>query len=174
MARAYSKGMKPIRSAPELYAHAIAVEREAAERYSEFAERMNDLGAEAVASVFASLARMETEHLAALERRTEGLVLPPIDTEGYRWLEAGAPENAAHELVLRLMTPKSALTIALGAERRAQAFFESVLMTADDPALRSLAREMAADETEHVALIEQLLARTPSAVVDWASVYQAN
>jgi rubrerythrin len=166
--------MKPIRSAPELYAHAIAVEREAAERYSEFAERMNDLGAEAVASVFASLARMETEHLAALERRTEGLVLPPIDTESYGWLEAGAPENAAHELVLRLMTPQSALTIALGAERRAQAFFESVLMTADDPALRSLAREMAADEIEHVALIEQLLARTPSAVVDWASVYQAN
>jgi rubrerythrin len=166
--------MKPIRSAPELYAHAIAVEREAAERYGEFAERMSDMGAEAVASVFASLARMETEHLAALERRTDGLALPALDTAGYRWLEAGAPENAAHELVLQFMTPKSALTIALGAERRAQAFFEFVLMTADDPALRSLAREMAADETEHIVLIERLLARTPSEVVDWASLYQTN
>jgi rubrerythrin len=166
--------MKPVRSAPELYAHAIAVEREAAERYSEFAQRMSDMGDEAVASVFASLARMESEHLVALERRTEGLALPAVDTEGYRWLESGAPVSAAHELVLRFMTPHSALNIALGAEKRAQAFFEFVLMTADDPALRSLAREMAADEIEHIAMIEQLLARTPDALVDWASVYQTN
>ena len=167
--------MKPIRTAPELYAHAIAVEREAAERYSEFSERMNDMGAEAAAGVFGSLARMETEHLQALERRTAGLALPKLDTPDYRWLEAGAPENAAaHDLVLRLMTPHSALNIALGAEKRAQAFFESVLMSADDPALRGLAREMAADEGEHIGLIEQLLVRTPREVVDWASVYQTN
>ena len=166
--------MKPIRTAPQLYALAIAVEREAAERYTEFAQRMNDMGAEAVAGVFATLARLETEHLAALERRTEGLALPEPHTHEYRWLEAGAPAGAAHELVLRLMTPHSALTIALGAEKRAQAFFEHVLMTADDPALRGLAREMAADEDEHVALIEQLLAGTPEAVVDWASAYQTD
>jgi rubrerythrin len=166
--------MKSIRTAPELYAHAIAVEREAAERYTEFSQRMSDMGEEAVAGVFGSLARMETEHLAALERRTEGLALPQVDTRDCRWLEAGAPENAAHELVLRLMSPHSALNIALGAEKRAQAFFEFVLMTADDPALRGLAREMAADENEHIALIEQLLARTPSAVIDWASVYQTS
>jgi rubrerythrin len=135
---------------------------------------MNDMGAEAVAGVFATLARLETEHLAALERRTEGLALPELHTHEYRWLEAGGPERAAHELVLRLMTPHSALTIALGAEKRAQAFFEHVLMTADDPALRGLAREMAADEDEHVALIEQLLAGTPEAVVDWASAYQTD
>ena len=167
--------MNPIRTAPQLYAHAIAVEREAAERYTEFSQRMSDMGAEAVADVFASLARMETEHLAALERRTEGLALPELDTHDYRWLEAGAPvDAAAQELVLRLMTPHSALSIALGAEKRAQAFFEFVLMTADDPALRGLAREMAADEGEHIALIEQLLARTPRGMVDWASVYQTN
>ena len=167
--------MNPIRTAPQLYAHAIAVEREAAERYTEFSQRMSDMGAQAVADVFASLARMETEHLAALERRTEGLALPELDTHDYRWLEAGAPEDAAaHELVLRLMTPHSALSIALGAEKRAQVFFEFVLMTADDPALRGLAREMAADEAEHIALIEQILACTPRGMVDWASVYQTN
>lgn len=166
--------MKPIRTAPELYAHAIAVEREAAERYTEFSQRMSDMGDEAVAGVFGSLARMETEHLAALERRTEGLALPQVETRAYRWLEVGAPERAAHELILRLMSPHNALSIALGAEKRAQAFFEFVLMTAEDPALRGLAREMAADESEHVALIEQLLARTPDAVIDWASVYQTN
>ncbi|HEV8109739.1 MAG TPA: ferritin family protein [Burkholderiales bacterium] len=158
--------MKPIRSAPELYAHAIEVEREAAERYGAFAQSMSDMGAEALASVFATLARLDTEHLVALERQTLGLALPKLDTQGHRWLEAGAPESAAHELVLRLMTPKSALNIALGAERRAQAFFEFVLITADDPALRSLAREMGAEEAEHVTMIERLLAHTPQPLAD--------
>ena len=166
--------MEPIRSAAELYAHAIAVEREAAERYAEFAQRMNDLGDEAVAGVFGRLARLEEEHLGALERRTAGLALPRLETHEYRWLDAGAPETVARELVYRLMTPHAALAIALGAERRAQAFFEHVLAEAQDPALRALAREMAADEREHVAMIEQLLERTPEALVDWASLYQVN
>lgn len=166
------KGMKPIRNAAELYAHAIAIEREAAERHTEFAQWMQDLGNEAVADVFATLAGFETEHLQALERRTEGVVLPALEPQQYRWLDAGAPETAARELVFRLMTPRHALAISLGAEKRAQAFFEHVLMTAGDPALRGLAREMAADESEHTALIEQLLERTPDPLVDWASVYE--
>lgn len=166
--------MEPIRSATELYAHAIAVEREATERYTEFAQRMNDLGDAPVAAVFARLARLEEQHLGALERRTAGLKLPRLETHEYRWLDAGAPETAARELVYRLMTPHHALAIALGAEKRAQAFFEHVLTGAEDPALRALAREMAADEREHVAMIEELLARTPEALVDWASVYQLN
>jgi rubrerythrin len=164
--------MKAIRSAPELYAHAIAIEREAAERYTEFAERMDDLGNEAVAVVFATLARVETEHLVALERRTDGIALPGLQTNDYRWLDAGAPETPARELVFRVMTPHGALAIALEAEKRAQTFFEGVLMTAEDPALRGLAREMAAEESEHVMLIEQLLERTPDALIDWASVYE--
>jgi rubrerythrin len=168
---AYSEAMKTIRTAAELYAHAIAIEREAAERYEEFAERMHDLGNTAVAEVFALLASTELEHLTALERRTEGVDIPALQTQ-YRWLDSAAPQTMARELVFRLMTPRNALAIALDAEKRSQAFFEHVLMTADDPALRGLAREMAMDEGEHVVLIERLLARTPDPVIDWASVYQ--
>lgn len=164
--------MTPIRSAPELYAHAIAIEREAAERYAELAERMDDLGNRAVAEVFDRLARIESEHLEALERRTDGVALPRLETDEYRWLDAAAPETAARELVYRLMTPRNALSIALAAEKRAEAFFERILMTADDPALRGLAREMAADECEHIGMIEQLLERTPDPLADWAAVYQ--
>ena len=164
--------MKRIQSAAELYAHAIAIEREAAERYSEFSQRMHDLGNEAVAAVFATLARFETEHLMVLERRTEGVALPATGSHQYRWLDSGAPETAARELVFRLMTPRDALAIALGAEKRAFTFFERVLLTSDDPALRGLAREMAADESEHIAMVERLLERTPDPRVDWESVYQ--
>lgn len=145
----------------ELYAHAIAIEREAVERYSELAELMDDRGNAAVAEVFARLAGLEAEHLESLRRRTEGIDVPDLRAADYRWLDAGAPETAARELVFRLLGPREALQIALGAERRAQSFFEDVMFRADDPALRALAREMAADEGEHILLIERLLERTP-------------
>ncbi len=163
--------MQTIQTAEELYAHAIAIEREAAERYAEFAERMVDAGREEVAAVFDMLARAEGEHLDALERRTAGVALPALNAERYRWLDAGAPETAARELVFRLMTPRQALAIALDAELRAQAFFEQVFMTATDPALRALAREMAAEECEHVTLVHGLLDATPDPSVDWAALY---
>jgi len=164
--------MAPIRTAPELYAHAIAIEREAAERYSEFAERMNDLGNDALAELFGRLAGFEAEHLDTLLRRTEGVVLPQACAIEYQWLDAAAPETSARELVFRLMSPHHALEIALAGEKRAQAFFEGVLMTADDPALRALAKEMAAEEQEHVRLVECLLARTPDPNVNWAEVFE--
>jgi rubrerythrin len=155
--------MRPLVSPNELYAHAIAIEREAAERYAEFAQRMSDLGNEAAAEVFATLARLEAEHLETLLARTRGVVVPEHSRADYAWLDAGAPETAARELVYRLMTPRRALAIALQAERRAHAFFEQVLTSAADPALRSLAREMAMDEQDHITLLERLLGRTPEA-----------
>jgi rubrerythrin len=153
--------MRLIDSAPELYAHAIAIEREAAMRYAEFAERMDDEGREDLARVFGMLAAVEAEHLEALERRTAGVELPGIAETQYKWLDQGAPETAARELVYRLMTPRHALAIALHAEQRAQAFFEHVYWTAADPALRALAKEMAAEEREHVALMAKMLGDTP-------------
>ena len=162
----------PITTTPALYAHAIAIEREAVARYSEFAERMADLGNEAVAEIFATLARLETEHLEGLVARTTGMKLPALTEDEYRWLDSAAPETAAHEFVFRLMTPRHALEIALAGEKRAAAFFEHVILTADDAMLRAAAGEMAADETDHVALLEQLLERTPGPIVDWASVYE--
>ena len=166
--------MKAIQSCPELYAHAIAIEREAATRYAEFAERMSDMDNTAAAEVFSTLAVLESEHLEALQRRTEGMKLPRLNTYEYSWLDSGAPETPARELLFRLLTPHQALRIALGAEQRAQAFFEHVLMTAEDPALRALAREMAADEGDHALMLERLLERTPESIVDWASVYAHN
>ena len=155
-----------------LYGHAIAIEREAVARYSEFAERMDDLGNEASAEIFATLARMETEHLEQLLERTRGMQLPAISPGEYAWLDRAAPETAARELVFRLMTPRHALEIALAGETRAAAFFESVILTTSDELLRSLAREMAADEGDHIAMLEKLLETTPGPIVDWASVYE--
>ena len=153
-----------------LYAHAIAIEREAVERYSEFAERMDDLGNEAAAEIFGTLARLEVEHLGELVARTAGAKLPKLAPHEYAWLDNAAPETAARELVFRLMTPRHALEIALAGEKRALAFFEGAMLGAADPMVRTLARELAADEADHIVMLEKLLERTPP-VVDWASVY---
>lgn len=160
-----------MKTVAHLYAHAIAIEREAAARYSEFAECMADLGNDAAAEVFATLARLEAEHLEDLIKCTADLALPELNEHQYAWLDAGAPETAARELVFRLMTPRHALEIALRGEKRAAAFFESVVMTADDAMLRALACEMAADETDHIVMIEKLLEETPGAIADRASSY---
>jgi rubrerythrin len=163
--------MRTIDSPGELYAHAIALEREAAERYGEFARRMADLGNAAAAEVFATLARLEQEHLQTLRERTRGVEIPDFAGEQYTWLDAGAPETAARELVFRLLTARQALEIALRAETRAQTFFERVMLTAGDPALRALAREMAAEEGEHVRLVERLLEHTPQPSLDAQMIF---
>lgn len=160
-----------IGSAAELYVHAMAIEREAAERYREFAARMADQGTEELAAVFGRLAAFESEHLKALERRTDGVALPSLAAD-YRWLDAGAPETAAHDLIFRLLTPRQALAIALQAEKRARAFFRHVQREAADPALRALAKEMAAEEAQHIELLEHALARAHDPFVDWASVFE--
>ena len=166
------EAMKRIDTAAALLAHAIAIEREAKERYAEFATRMSDLGNDEVAGVFAALARFEDNHLEALTRRAHGMELPAIDASQHAWLDSGPPEKAARELVYRMMTPRDAIQIALAAEHRAQAFFLRLQRLASNPALRVLAQEMAADEADHVALLERALARTPEPIADWAAVFR--
>jgi rubrerythrin len=155
----------------ELYAHAIASERAAAARYAEFAQRMADEGNDQVAALFRTLAVFEAEHLETLEARTKGVSLPSIAPGEYAWLDAGAPETAAHDLVFRLLTPHQALQIALEAERRAKQFFTGVKQTATDSALRLLAQEMATEEQGHIAMVQLALERTPAGKVDWDRVF---
>lgn len=162
----------PIGGVPELYAHALAIEREAAARYLEFAERMADEGNAHVATLFRSLARFESEHVAQLEEATRDMRLPEIAQGQYAWLDAGAPETAAHDLVFRLMTPHAALEIALAAERRARRFFDQVYENSDDEQLRELALDMAREEDDHVAWVERALAANPDPHIDWEKVLE--
>ena len=152
---------------------ALAIEREAVQRYAEFSARMADEGNDTVARLFADLAGFEGEHAKALERECEGMALPPIAPTEFAWLDAGAPESAAHDLLFQLMTPHDALEIALAAELRAQAFFEQVLDRVADPRLRDLATEMAQEEQAHAAWVREALARTPDPRVDWEKVFSA-
>ena len=161
----------PIRNKPELLAHAIAIEHEAAVRYTELGERMGEMGNDVVAELFLRLARLEKEHEQELQRRAAGLALPKIAPGEYAWFDKGAPETAAHDLVLNLLTPPAALKIALDAEVRAAAFFEAARRQAADPTLAELAAEMAAEEGVHIAWVKSAIRRTPDPVIYWNSVF---
>ena len=160
-----------VQNTRDLLAHAIAIEHEAAARYAELGERMGEMGNDAVAELFLRLARLESEHERELERRASGLALPRIAPGEYAWFDRGAPETAAHDLVLNLLTPPAALRIALEAEVRAAAFFESARKQVSDPALAELAAEMAAEEGVHIAWVKSALRRTPDPVIDWNSIF---
>ena len=129
----------------ELYVHAIAIEREAAARYAELAAAAARQGDAEAAVLFGRLARLDAKHLEALRRRTCGLPLPPLEAD-YTWPLPHHPAITAHE----------AAAAALQAERRARAFFEHVYRTAHEDALRALAREMAAEESERIAQLQHL------------------
>src|SRR4029078_13346479 len=134
--------MAMIGTTAALYAHAIAIEREAVERYAEFAARMSDLGNEDVARLFTALARTETDHLKKLEAQAGRLALPATDGIEHAWLDYGATSAPARELVYRTMGPREALSIALASEQRAQALFLRVQRLPAHPAQRALAPEL--------------------------------
>ena len=147
----------------ELYAHALAMEREAAHRYAEFEEWFRDRDEPVLAGLCATLARAERRHLEQLREASARLDVPSIDAAGYRWLETGSPEPGARELFYRVAQPHHLLEIALQAETRALLFYEWVARTAAEPAVRSLAHEMAAEERLHVAWVRDALDYHPSA-----------
>ena len=158
---------RPIRTVEEFYAHALAIEREAAERYSEFETWFFDRGEEVLAGLCRNLAQMENEHFLELVRASAHLKLPAIGVSGYQWLESGSPEAAAREVFYRVAEPRHLLEIALHAECNALAFFEWVARTTNDDSVRLLARGMAAEEQQHVEWVQKALQYHPSRHIDW-------
>ena len=162
---------RAIGSIAELYAHALAVEREAAARYAELAEFMSDHGNAPVAALFARLAQIEEEHAGAIVARARGLEVPALRTFEHTWFDAGPPETVAHEFVFRLMTPHDALKIALEAEQRARGYFEQVFANATDPDVKMLAAAMIQEEQQHIEWVERALATDPDPHLDWDELF---
>ena len=154
---------KPIISVEEFYAHAIAIEREAARRYREFEEHFADRGEDVLAGLCGNLAALEGEHLEILLKASAGLTLPAIEAAGHQWLESGEPQAAARELFYRVVGRRQLLEIALQSECNALGFFEWVAQTTPDASVRSLARDMAVEEMEHVDWVRNALEYKPVA-----------
>ena len=161
---------KPITGVGEFYAHAIAIEREAMERYAEFEEWFRDRGEDVLAGLCANLAQLEGVHLRELECKCRAMALPAIGAGEHRWLAGSSPEAPARELFYRVAEPRHVLEIALQAERNALSFFEWVARDTTDESVRALADELAAEERQHVRWATQALEYLPSRRIDWEAV----
>ena len=157
-----------IASIDELMAYAYALELEAAERYAEFADAMEAHNNREVAELFRKLARIENRHAEQVLEEMGWVSPPDAPHGGYKWEGFEAPESGDVTELHYLMQPYHALQIALHNEKRAHAFFGSLVKQARNAKVRKAAQEMEQEEAEHVRLIEEWIKRTPKPDADWA------
>ena len=141
----------------ELYAHALAIEREAFKRYVELERMMRDAGMDYLAEEFERIGREEQEQYEALALGGAERGLPQLSPWEYAWhfLGEAAPPPQAPK------SAREAITTALALERRSQNFYIDVAEHANDDSVCAFAAEMAADEQRHIQRLEELLLREP-------------
>jgi rubrerythrin len=151
---------------PEFLAHAIALEREAAERYLELADMMEAHRNDEVSSLFRDMVRYSRLHHDSIVERARGVALPTLRSWQYRWREP--PEAGGDEAFDPGLKAYDALRYARENEVRAMVYYEQAGQQTDDPEVKRLAAEFAAEETEHVQALEDWLARTPRPSAPWS------
>lgn len=142
-----------------LLAHALVIELEAAQSYKELAGLMERSGNTEVAEIFTKMSGIEAKHAAMIDEQLDHFRLPEFTPWQYRWRGLEAPENIDRVHLYCHMTPYQALSLALDSEKRAYEFFAGVVDDSTDERVRDLAAEFAADEEEHVAWVEEWLAK---------------
>lgn len=145
-------------SLSELLLHALVIEIEAAQRYMQLAEMMQRIGNSKVAKIFAKMSEIEAEHAETIEEQIKGRRLPMLTPSQYHWRGPEAPENTDSARLFHLMTPCQAMSLALDNEKRAYEFFADVVDDSTDERVCQMAAELAVEEEQHVAWVEQWLA----------------
>ncbi|ROR32487.1 ferritin-like domain-containing protein [Inmirania thermothiophila] len=157
-----------IDSVEELLAHALAMEREAAERYGELADQMETFHNPEVAEFFRTMARHEARHVDEITDLATGMILPELAPWEYKWQTPEAPETPSTGETHYLMTPYHAVRLALRHERLARRFYNRVAEYTPNAEVRALARQFAQEEDEHVRHLERWLERLPVPETGWA------
>jgi rubrerythrin len=150
----------------EFMSRAYAIELEAVERYTQFAEQMEAHNNREVASLFRRLAEIESLHARKIlgEMRWPSVpAMPPPYAED----DGEGPETAPFDAVHYLMKPWHALEVALRCEQNAVEYFEGIARAEVSERVRAAAAEMAEDEREHVRLIREWMKKVPQPRAGW-------
>ncbi|MDR3439216.1 ferritin family protein [Telmatospirillum sp.] len=148
-------------------AHAVALEAEAAERYDELADAMEVHNNPEVAAMFRKQAHFSRLHLAEVQGTVKDVELPKLKPWEYQWQSAEGPESAPVERTHYLMTPYHCIHLALQNERRGHQYYADVAYKSQDPDVRRLATEFAAEESQHVVMLEKMAATVEEPEPDW-------
>jgi len=144
---------------------AILIEIEAFQRYTLFAEQIGRRLSSDTGAVFQSMAANEKKHRDQLvERRLAlfGETPPKVKLDDIFDVEApdvGVPRWNMSQL--------KAFQLALASEKKAFAFYDEALPSVKQPDVKALFEELRDEETEHVRMIETIIANLPpSAAID--------
>jgi rubrerythrin len=136
------------------------IEMEACHRYQMFANQLGSSGGYDAGAFFASMAENEAKHGQELEvRRKEMFGEAPARVTLDDLFDVEAPEMGAPH---RGMSIVQAFEIGLAAEKKAYDFYDMALPGIDDPDVRELFTELRDEETEHVEMLKEQMAKLPA------------
>jgi rubrerythrin len=153
---------------PEFMAQALMMEREAVDRYTQFADALETHNNHEVAALFRTMAGYEAKHAERIMAEMGWKEAPVVPRSTLFGPGMEDPETAPFDEVHYLMQPWHALQLALAAEKRAEAFFAVLARLATNEAVRLAALELQAEEAGHVALVQDWIAKVPPPDPDWA------
>ena len=144
---------------------ASLIEVEAFRRYTLFTEQLGHRDPGDAASVFRSMAENEKKHgeqLAVRRLALFGNTHPNVKLDDI--IDVEAPDVGSPRWN---MSPLKAFQVALASEKKAFAFYDEALLGVKQPEVKALFEELRAEETEHVRMIEAIIAKLPlSAAID--------
>jgi rubrerythrin len=157
------------RTLTEFMAQALAMEREAAQRYSDFADAMEMHNNREAAALFRKMAGVERKHATRIMVEMGWKDVPALPSGKPSWDGFEAPETTPGDEVHYLMQPYHALQLALLNEQRAERFFARLARVATVESVRAAARELQAEEREHVKLVRAWMKKLPKPDRYWAN-----
>jgi rubrerythrin/ferredoxin len=147
------KGGLEITSIEMFLGYAIKVEEEAATHFDELGEAMERCGNTEVAKLFHQLAGYSRLHWEEAKGRASSRDVAPPLPEEHMWPRLETPEQTDLWAGDAAMSKRDALKVALQGETKGFEFYHHVAQTAPDPEIRTLAKEFADEEAEHVAIL---------------------
>ena len=161
-------GNPKVASLNDLLAVAYQIEIDAVERYNLLADQMETHNNPELVKVFRDLARAEGIHGEEIRRLAGDFDVVAHARQIAKFERSESPEEAELGSAHYLMTPWHALQLSLAGEKRALAYFTSIVETAKDPKVKAMAAELVEEEAEHVNLVHRLLRRYPEPSRSWA------
>ena len=163
-----SAGTPKVANLNDLLAVAYQIEIDAVDRYNLLADQMETHNNPELVKVFRDLARAEGIHGEEIRRLAGDFDVAAHARQIAKFERSESPEEAELGSAHYLMTPWHALQLSLAGEKRALAYFTSIVEAAKDPKVKTLAAELVEEETEHVSLVHRLLLRYPKPSESWA------
>jgi len=140
------------------------IEMEACHRYQMFASQFGHSGTYDAGAFFASMAENEAKHGQELEVRRKALFGDaPARLTLDDLFDVEAPDMGAPR---RGMSTIEAFEVGLAAEKKAYDFYDMALPGIVNPEVRELFTELRDEETEHVEMLQEAMAKLPASAGD--------